>query len=242
MVMKRKTALHFFLLCLVSSRLFSFQLLPITANMTPTGPGSIRNFKIYNNTNEIIAVQVSMHTRSITPEGEEINGPADNLFIVYPARIILKQGEEQTVRIQWKGDPEPAAERPFRIIAEQLPVDFSGNENGTGGLKIMFRYLGSVYVGQRSMKPDVRVDSIERSGGMLFITLINSGKAHAILQDLNFILTDDSSLELFRYAGPNLTGMDGENILAGERRIFTLPEPPDLPEIDFDGYVTFKTP
>lgn len=224
--------------------LFSFQLTPITANLAPSGSGSIQNFKVFNNTAEIIAIQMSMHSRSTTLQGEEINEPADHLFIVYPSQIILNPGEEQIVRVQWKGTSDPASELPFRIIAEQLPVDFSRNESESGGLKIMFRYVGSVYIGRKAMKPDVTVERLSKSSGAdgqdrLELILHNRGTAHAILQNLILTITDSRGSTIQTLKGDSLEGIEGENILAGEKRGFTLPAPPDLTEGELNAQISF---
>ncbi|MBN2655883.1 MAG: molecular chaperone [Spirochaetales bacterium] len=243
--MRKKTILITTLLLFGVISVFSFQLTPISAELTPTGSGSIQNFKVLNNTGEIIAVQLSMHTRSTMVTGEEINEPADHLFIVYPAQIILKPGDEQIVRVQWKGETELAVERPFRIIAEQLPVDFSQESSVTGGLKIMFRYIGSVYVGDKIMKSDVKVDKVERRTGLsgqdeLSVTLYNSGTAHAILDNLKLNLTDSNGNILKTLEGESLDGIEGENILAGEKREFALNIPPDLTERELNANISYR--
>lgn len=243
--MKRKATIFSILMFLNALTLFSFQLTPITAELTPSGSGSVKNFKVLNNTGEIIAVQMSMHTRSTTILGEEINESADHLFTVYPAQIILHPGKEQIVRVQWKGEAELSAERPFRIIAEQLPVDFSSGESESGGLKIMFRYIGSVYVGNKVMKPEVVVDNLERATGpdgedRLRLILHNKGTAHGILENLKLNLIDSDGNILQTLEGESLVGIEGENILAGEKREFLLPAPPDLTERELNARISIR--
>jgi fimbrial chaperone protein len=238
--MKNNYRLLTLLLFLVSPAINAFQLIPITADLTPSGPGSISNFKVVNNGQDIVALQVSMHHRSTTPDGLEVNSPADELFIVYPSQIILEPGNEQIIRVQWNGDPQVDREKPFRIIAEQLPIDFSQDENETGGLKIMFRYIGSVYVGTRSMQPDIFVENLKRQGDSLVMDIRNNGKAHAILQNMTLVITNKSGRELARISGEPLEGISGENILAGEKRSISIPAPADLTEVEIEANVAFQ--
>lgn len=222
--------------------LFSFQLIPITADFTPSGPGSIKNFKVLNNTAETIAVQISMHSRSTEVDGLERNEPADHFFTVYPTQIILKPHDEQIVRVQWKGDGVIQKELPFRIIAEQLPVNFSTDGSESNGLKIMFRYIGSVYVGTAMMEPRVNVEAITIKDDKLALLLHNKGEAHAILQNMSLTITDNLGNNLTTLTGAALKGVEGENILAGEKRNYIIPKPPELTDGVLNAVISYQNP
>ncbi|MBB6481042.1 fimbria/pilus periplasmic chaperone [Spirochaeta isovalerica] len=239
--MKRKTVIYTILLLMISVPLFSFQLTPISTDMSTTGSGSVKNFTVINSNEDIIAVQMSIYSRSTTLEGDEINEPADDLFIIYPSQIILKPGENQIVKVQWKGMADITSELPFRIIAEQLPVNFSTEDNESGGLKIMFRYIGSVYVKSKSMKPDVIVESLTAvDDGKLRLVLSNKGQAHGILSNLSLQITDNMGSDPLILSGPDLEGIEGENILAGEKRQFFISRPPEVTDGELNAVIFYQ--
>ena len=50
----------------------SFQFSPIISDFSPTGADSVQNFKLTNDSDNIIAVQISMHYRKTDLDGLEI--------------------------------------------------------------------------------------------------------------------------------------------------------------------------
>src|SRR5690606_21838378 len=107
-------------------------------------------------------------------------------------------GQIQTVRAQWAGDDNPSGELSYRILAEQLPVDFS-RERATGGrINVVLRYLGSVYIVPNGARPEVIIGSVssqisEHDEETLEIVIQNKGTAHAILRQLALILRADGT-------------------------------------------------
>src|SRR5688572_9827505 len=99
--------------------------------------------------------------RQVSVDGQEQGSNADDDFLVYPAQILLEPGGRQTVRVTWLGDPAPGQELPYRLLAEQLPIEQIWPDAGlrptvaVGKLVILYRYKGSAYIRPRGVKPDV---------------------------------------------------------------------------------------
>ena len=227
---------------------FAFTLTPITMEFAPSGRGANQAFQVENSSDQPVAVQISMLSRVVDLNGKETNAPAEDDFIVYPAQVLLKAKQAQTVRVQWVGTAKPKKELTYRILAEELPIDLTkekptGSTIG-GNIKVVVRYLGSIYIVPKSAKADVILDSIapdtgENEAGNLVIVFHNRGTAHALLSGLK--LTLQSGSKTIELRADALKGVAGENILAGNKRRFVLPWPADLPKgpvkgsFDFDG-------
>ncbi len=215
--------------------LTAFNLEPITADLEPSGPGSVVTLRLSNPSTDPVAVRIQVLTRREDSEGRELNVPAEALFTVYPSRVVLGPKAIQLVRVQWKGDPNPAQELAFRLLVEQLPVDFGENKRAGGSIRILTRYVGSLYVLPPQAKPDIRLtqfragtDKEGRKG--LYLEFQNLGTAHSILADLRIELSAGGQKVVFE--GEPLKGIDGENLLAGSRRNFFIPLPPELQDVD----------
>lgn len=230
-LMKAKKILVFlFLNTLVLAGLWSFSFEPISRSFTPSGRGATQSFRLKNDGQDYIAIRISMFTRRIDSDGQEAREAADELFTVYPRQVVLKPESVQTVRVQWKGPADISSEQAYRILIEQVPVDFGGEAATDSGIQILFRYLGAIYICPPEASADVVVQKAEISGGegseTLEISLHNRGNKHSILNDLNIsIRSAVNGAVLFEYPPELLGGINGENLLAGGTRTVRLKIP-----------------
>jgi len=222
----------------VSASAFTFE--PISRSFSPSGTNATQSFICTNTDNHDIAVKVSMVTRTMDEHGHETYSPASADFVVFPSQIVLKPNSSQVIRVQWRGPATLAVEQNFRIIAQQLPVDFGQSVEQGGNIHILFQYLGSIYVTPADAKPDVVVQStkagVDSHGKQgLLLTLRNNGTAHALLNELTLMVSgkaaDGNEVKL-SFGPAELGGINGENMLARSTRTFFLPVSGVLPEQD----------
>ncbi len=80
-----------------------------------------------------------------------------------PAQAIVLSGKSQSVRAQWLGDPAPERELAFRLVAEQLPIEFNRETSDGARLKLLVRYIASLYIAPRGVEADVVLESAVRT-------------------------------------------------------------------------------
>ncbi len=225
--------------------IWSFSFSPISQTFTPSGRGSTHTFRLKNDGDSFIAIRIKLLTRSVAPDGKEKNEPADDLFTVYPKQVVVQPNSNQTVRIKWNGPTEIEKEQCYRVLVEQLPVQFKEDAASGSNLKIMFRYFGALYITPEGASPDIimeeySVESDSSGSPILNFTLYNRGTRHSILNNLSLnIIKEQSSNEGPYVIGPDqLKGITGENILPENRRTFSIPVPEGLKpeEIEGDGF------
>jgi fimbrial chaperone protein len=233
----RPVLLALFLILMGIQPSFAFKLLPISRTFAPAGRNATQSYEIVNDRNERLAVSVSMVQRQMDQNGKESYKPADDDFMIYPPQILLEPNTTQTVRVSWVGDPNPAAELSYRLIAEQVPVNLDKNQSQVakpvGAVQILIRYLGSVFVKSDIMKSDVVLKTIETLPGatgakQLAITMHNQGNAHVALTKLALHLKAGGSVVDLK--PDQLKGMANEVLLAGNTRRFVIPYPAGLPQ------------
>jgi len=161
---------------------FTFQ--PMFSRLDPSGPGSIQTFEVSNEGDESLAVRFSVLSRSAGPAGEERNEDASGLFVIYPARLVVEPRSTAALKLQWKGPAGISAERAFRLVAESVPLD-SGTQVSSG-IKVMFRYVASVYIGKEGFTPDL-VASVRGATGKagekgFSVEILNRGKRHVVAE------------------------------------------------------------
>ena len=216
--------------CAVSAQAFRFE--PISQDFAPSGPGASHVFRVTNTMNERIAVRVSVRPRRIERDGVEVQGPEAQEFLVYPRQMLLDPGAARSIRVRWEGASAPQIEQAFRIIAEQVPVDFGREQPAQGaGIRLTYRYEGALYVVPPGASPDLRLDAariVERGGERaLVVEITNAGTRRTLLHEARLTISTSSGETVL---GPqDLPGMAGENMLAGSTREFVVPAPDGLP-------------
>lgn len=181
------------LLTLLPLQASAFELTPISREFTPSGSGAVQTYAVVNKGTEPVAVELSVVTRVIDLGGAESNASAEDDFLVYPPQVIVPAGGKQTVRVTWLGNPTPAKELSYRLLAQQVSIGryqpvATREERAAGAVEILMNYRGSIYVRPRSTQPALSVESsrIERSGAgapQLTVVLHNRGSARAPLKD-----------------------------------------------------------
>ena len=215
----------------------AFQLQPISQVFAPMGRESTRSYEVVNDSDERIAVEVSVVERTMDIDGQESYTPADDDFLIYPPQMIVEPRAAQTVRVTWLGDPNPSQELTYRLVAEQLPINLLDPDaevptRPVGSVEILLRYMGSLFVRPAMVQADVQlVSAVGQTGPngepQLAVTLENQGTGSARLQDFQLSLTaQGTTVEL---QGDRLEGLNNAVVLAGNQRRFVLSWPEGLP-------------
>lgn len=234
----RKTLLFLYLILISSFYIFSFSFSPIVQDFDSTGNGKVKTFRIKNENDEAIAVQITMLTRNMSRLGEEVNSDASELFTIYPHQLILQPDDSQSIRVQWNGPEINETERAFRIIAEQLPISFNQDNTNKGQLNIVYKYIGSVYVIPEKPYSELFLESVKIENDLLRLTVKNRGTGHTILEDIVVTLNDGTHTVQLTY--DELPGMAGENVLAGLSRDFLIEKPSQLSGEEINGELSYK--
>lgn len=209
---------------LISAHAFSF--VPMSASLTPSGANSVMSFKVTNDTTQSIAVVIKLMTRTILLDGTEKNEPVGSEFVVFPTRVVVQPNSFQTVKVQYKGQPNLSKELCYRVIAEQVPIDFTKQE--TSGVKVLFRYIAALYVTPPKVSPKLVLKSAvgaEKDGKKgINVTLSNEGTRHALLSNPVLRIQDSANTAMpIVISGEAASPIDGQNMLPASERLFFIP-------------------
>jgi|GEM_PF-346050 len=185
-ILRRYTRVAFAaLFMMVGVSVFAFTFMPMSVSISPSGAQSVASFRLTNDSSQQIAISIKAMTRSIDENGNEINEPADKDFTIFPTRVVVQPNSFQNIKVQYKGTTKLTKEMAYRIIAEQVPIDFAQTQSS--GVKVLFRYIAALYVAPPNVKEMVSVSKVEygeQEGKHGFwVTVTNSGTRHALIND-----------------------------------------------------------
>ncbi|MBD1909194.1 MULTISPECIES: fimbria/pilus periplasmic chaperone [unclassified Leptolyngbya] len=228
----------FFLVLTRANPALAFQFRPMSQVFAPMGANATHTYEVVNDESERIAIEVSVVERQMNLDGEETYQPAEDNFLIYPTQMILEPGAVQVVRVSWLGEPNPAQELPFRLVAEQLPINLidpnqSPPPQAEGQIQVLLRYLGSLFVRPDGAQATLNIESVApltnaQGQSSIAVTFANTGSASARLQDLSLtLISQGQSVTL---APDQLEGITDTTVLAGHSRRYTLAWPTTLPQ------------
>lgn len=218
---------------IVAAPSHAYRVVPLTIELEPSGRGSQGQFRVINDTERPVALQVTIQKRESAIDGADVLTPAqEGEFVLFPPQMVLRPGQSQAVRVQWRGNASPERELAFRVITEQLPIKLQRERQGGAQVTLLLRYEGTLYVAPAGATPAIAVDSAEPATNeegeqRLNVTVSNTGSRHAILGNLKLSVTGGG--QSVTMAPEQLEGMTGANMLAGATRRFSVPWPESLP-------------
>jgi len=213
----------FLIIVVISTQAFSFS--PMTVSISPSGATAVMTYKVTNESDQQTAVSIKVATRSIDATGKETNEPADKLFLVFPSRVVLKPNSSQSVKVQYRGNAAIASEAAYRVIAEQLPVDFS--KSTSSGVSILLTYVAALYVTPKNATPKLAlalVTGVQKDGNQgIEVTVRNEGTKHALIANPVIRIKQGAGTQPLEFTGTSASAIDGQNILALSARTFFVP-------------------
>lgn len=224
-----KRILHIGLLLLASSFANAYSVSPIIMDLSPSGPGAKKTVEILNDSDEPIAIELSVAGREISSDGKESiveKEEIEKAFGIYPAQVVLKPKSTRTIQLQYLGKPDLTKEEAYRLIVEEVTIGFDKpkTKKTQGGVEFLVRYHAAVYVKPKNVSANIEIKSIKKttedSKELLVVELLNKGNAHQVILNpkLNkggVIIAEEK----------DLPGLQEVNILAGHTRTCKMPWP-----------------
>jgi len=186
-----------------------------------------------NQNNKPVAVELAVHRRVLDEQGiEDQNSPESNQLVVYPSEAVVFPGEPVKVQISWAGNSKPDRDMAFTLVASEVPLNLNkGTDNPSevnANISTLVRYRAVVAI-ETGLKGRLVVKSAQ----------MNTNKQSVDIQvenaGLGRVPTDGMNLMIRGVKYPEFLGKNGNSIMPGEVRNFTLQIPfiPKPSEISF---------
>lgn len=202
---------------------WSFQLTPMSAVIDLAGASPTTTFEVTNPGNSPVAIELRVATRRMDPDGTELNEDASDQIQLFPSQLVLRRGASQTVRARWIGQSMPDRELPFRVTAEQLPINLNRGQTEASGLQFMLRYRATLYVRPPGTAPDLQVLRIDADDPEhVTVVLRNNGTRHQLFFQ-GAVILEDGQGAVREIDFETFDAFLGVNVLPGEERRVRMP-------------------
>lgn len=212
---------------LVLPLLFAFNFSPMSQSIEVGSGRNGSQFLIENDGPANIAVELTVKERKMDEEGEESLIDTKDVS-VFPPQIIIPPNEKRTIRVTLNGNPDLKSEKNYRVIAEQLPLKVDPKTKDQAGIQMLMKFVAALYATPSGVKSDVSVVSQKSDGKLLEILVENKGAKHQLLN--NPVLKYLHNGKKGELKTNDLQGLAGENVLAGQKRLFSIKSAVIIPE------------
>jgi fimbrial chaperone protein len=248
----------FLVVCLIGLMLlvsggfaWAMRVSPMVAELTTRGAGSSARIEVGNVGSASLPFETSIYKLTFADNGDIIETPADEDFLVFPPQGLVPVNGRQMVRLQWIGDPSLEVSEAYYLAVRQLPVAAEPTESESGGaiaVQVLYNMKALIVVAPPGAAPDVKVISAqptlinaqlgpdEVEGAEIpeplkgvQVVVRNDGKRYALMSGATWTIEGTTtSGQPYRHqlvAGNELAGIIGVGYLApvGGVRTFNLP-------------------
>lgn len=179
---------------------------PMVLEMESRGSGAVARVEVQNINKGNLAFETRVFLMTFNEQGEMVETPADDRFLIFPPQGVLSAGARQVVRLQWVGEPDLAASSAYYVSVQQLPVAFEPKANESIGaqVQVLYNMRALVVVAPPGAKPDVKAKTVHQlnyqppaAAGSdklppmqdgVQITLRNDGRRHAMMSNFGWRL------------------------------------------------------
>jgi fimbrial chaperone protein len=112
---------------------------PMVVEMKSSGTGAVARIEVQNVNQADLPFETRITRIDFDDNGNMIETPADQDFLVFPPQGLLKSGQRQVIRLQWLGGADLPTSRGYYVSINQLPVQFT-SEPGKVGANVQLVY------------------------------------------------------------------------------------------------------
>jgi fimbrial chaperone protein len=215
----------------------SFEFSPINMELTTSGASSVKLVKVKNKINKPVAVKIRVSQRIQNLDGTESRPETDEIKI-FPFQVMLKPGESRIVKVSWVGEKDLLSEKSFRILAEQVPVEFAPEKAPVNNINILTNYSGTIYVFSKAdLLPVVTALSLEKKSNQFLLHLKNSGTKRKLLRKVGLEITCKQEKDKKHILPKQSLGeIEGHNILSSSEIKYPIDIPLNLRACEVDKW------
>ncbi|WP_392352935.1 hypothetical protein V8F63_09260 [Brevundimonas sp. LF-1] len=148
---------------LVMSTAWAMRVSPMVSELTTTGAGSAARIEVGNVGSAALPFETMITRMEIDADGNIVETPADEDFLVFPPQGLVPVGGRQVVRVQWVGEPTIDASQAYYLWVKQLPVATDPADPEGGGalsVQVLYTMKALIVVAPPGAQPKIEVLSV----------------------------------------------------------------------------------
>lgn len=142
---------------------WAMRVAPMVSELTTTGAGSTARIEVGNIGSAALPFETRITSIDFDQNGELVEAPADENFLVFPPQGLVPVGGRQMVRVQWVGEPDIDVSKAYYLWVRQLPVETEPGPSESGGavsVSVLYTMKALIVVAPPGAQPDVKVVSV----------------------------------------------------------------------------------
>lgn len=159
------TAIAVVMACtLIVSAAWGMRVSPMVSELTTSGAGSSARIEVGNIGSAALPFETKITRLDYDANGEMVEIPADDDFLVFPPQGLVPVGGRQVVRVQWVGAPDLDVSHAYYLWVRQLPVATDPTQPETGGavsVSVLYTMKALLVVAPDGARPDVKLVSAQ---------------------------------------------------------------------------------
>lgn len=189
----------------------AYRVTPLLIELADSGRERSGQLRVENTTDRPLTFEAYAVDWTISQSGERTTAPSEAPLLVFPPQAIVPPGETQVVRVEWVGGAVEHS-RDFIVMIEQLPVDFTPDQEEGSGVQFLFNFGAAVHVAPSGAASDLQVSGASVEGGTAVVQVSNDGTRHAYLGDRG--LTISAGDVTHEFTGDELAEAMGNTLIA----------------------------
>ena len=148
---------------LAMSAAWAMRVSPMVSELTTTGAGSAARIEVGNIGTAALPFETLITRMEIDADGNIVETPADEDFLVFPPQGVVSVGGRQVVRVQWVGEPTIDSSHAYYLWVKQLPVATDPTTPESGGalsVQVLYTMKALIVVAPPGAQPKVEVVSV----------------------------------------------------------------------------------
>lgn len=149
-------------LVFASAGAWAMRVSPMVAEMTTVGAGSAARIEVGNVGSAAMPFETQITRMDLDENGEVVETPADEEFLVFPPQGVVGVGGRQVMRVQWVGAPDIDRSHAYYLAVKQLPIPTDGKPPEGGGevaVTVLYTMKALLVVAPPGAEPKIEVVS-----------------------------------------------------------------------------------
>lgn len=113
---------------------------PMVVEMQTGGAKATARVQVQNINQTDLPFETKITRIEFDNNGNTVETPADEDFLVFPPQGLLKGGQRQVIRVQWLGPADLPASRGYYVSINQLPVPLAPGQATAAGAAVQIVY------------------------------------------------------------------------------------------------------
>ena len=144
----------------LGAQLWAMRVSPMVVEMASSGAKATARVEVENSGTGLLAFETHITRLDYDKDGNQVEVPADNDFLVFPPQGTLPANGRQVIRLQWLGGADMPASKSYYMSVNQLPIAMTPDASKPGGeVQIVYHMKARVTVAPPNAKPQVEVVS-----------------------------------------------------------------------------------